>query len=73
MSDGEDIAGEEIWIRAGRRQPGEQPNQLGYSDLSRLIGRPRHQVTGHFCSRCDGIWYGYLLEVECPACGNRHG
>ena len=18
-------------------------------------------------------WYGYLLEVACPACGNRHG
>ena len=73
MSDGKDTPGKMIWLRACRRQPGEQPNQLGYSDLCRVIGRPRHQVIGHFCSRCDGIWYGYLLEVSCPACGNRHG
>jgi hypothetical protein len=24
---------------------------------------------GHWCSRCRGIWYGYLLEVACPVCG----
>ncbi len=31
------------------------------------------QVGERWCSQCQGIWYGYLLEVDCPACGNRHG
>ncbi len=46
---------------------------LGYGAMSELIGIPREQTTGHWCSRCHGIWYGYLLEVACPQCGNRHG
>jgi hypothetical protein len=47
--------------------------ELGLSDLSRQLGLPERQATGHWCSRCLGIWYGYLLEVTCPVCGNRHG
>jgi hypothetical protein len=46
---------------------------LGLSELSKSLGLPERQMTGHWCSRCQGIWYGYLLEVGCPACGNRHG
>jgi hypothetical protein len=46
---------------------------LGASDLARRLGAPRHQGTGHWCSRCGGIWYGYLLEVACPKCGGRGG
>lgn len=46
---------------------------LGSSELSKRLGLPERQMTGHWCSRCQGIWYGYLLEVDCPACGNRHG
>jgi hypothetical protein len=46
---------------------------LGSSELSKRLGMPEQQMTGHWCSRCQGIWYGYLLEVDCPACGNRHG
>ena len=53
---------------------GNQPvRELGYGNLSELIGIPREQTTGHWCSRCQGIWYGYLLEVACSQCGNRHG
>lgn len=44
---------------------------LGFGD--QLICSPRDQTTGHWCSRCQGIWFGYLLEVTCPVCGNRHG
>ena len=49
------------------------PRELGYGALAEQIGIPRQQATGHWCSRCNGIWYGYLLEVACPQCGNRHG
>lgn len=47
--------------------------ELGLSALSQSLGLPERQATGHWCSRCHGIWYGYLLEVTCPVCGNRHG
>jgi hypothetical protein len=47
--------------------------QLGNSQFSARFGSPGRQATGHWCSRCRGIWYGYLLEVTCPVCGNRHG
>ena len=55
-------------------QAANQPvRELGYGAMSELIGIPQEQTTGHWCSRCQGIWYGYLLEVACPECGNRHG
>jgi hypothetical protein len=47
--------------------------ELGTSQLSARFGAPERQATGHWCGRCRGIWYGYLLEVTCPVCGNRHG
>ena len=47
--------------------------ELGPSRLTQQFGGPGRQATGHWCSRCKGIWYGYLLECTCPACGNRHG
>lgn len=46
---------------------------LGLGEMARTLGLPVRQLTGHWCSRCQGIWYGYLLEVSCPACANRHG
>lgn len=44
-----------------------------YGEFAKLLGVPREQTTGHWCSACRKIWYGYLLEVACPTCGNRHG
>lgn len=44
-----------------------------YGALATMLGVPHDQTSGHWCSRCARIWYGYLLEVECPVCGNRHG
>lgn len=44
-----------------------------YGAMAERLGIPREQTTGHWCSRCRAIWYGYLLEVACPTCGNRHG
>ncbi len=55
------------------RPSGSPPRLLGESDFARRLGMPSRQATGHWCSRCQGIWFGYLLEVACPQCGNRHG
>lgn len=44
-----------------------------YGRLAAEIGIPVEQTTGHWCSNCQKIWFGYLLEVACPTCGNRHG
>ena len=46
---------------------------LGLSNLAKRLGTPGRQGTGHWCSRCHGIWFGYVLEVTCPKCGGRHG
>ncbi len=46
---------------------------LGTGAMARHLGMTKGQMTGHWCSRCLGIWFGYALEVECPRCGNRHG
>lgn len=47
--------------------------ELGITALARQLSLPEDKLGGHWCSRCQGIWYGCLLEVECPACGNRIG
>jgi hypothetical protein len=74
---GDDDPGAEIVRFPQSRVPpagSEQPfRELGLSMLCKTLGFPERQATGHWCSRCQGIWYGYLLEVTCPVCGNRHG
>ena len=47
--------------------------QLGNSPFAARYGSPDRQATGHWCTPCQGIWFGYLLEVTCPVCGNRRG
>jgi hypothetical protein len=47
--------------------------ELGQGPLAQTLGPATQQATGHWCRYCRGIWYGYLLEVTCPRCGNRHG
>lgn len=47
--------------------------ELGTSPMARRLGLPDDQLGGHWCSRCMGIWYGCMLEVQCPVCGNRRG
>jgi hypothetical protein len=46
---------------------------LGTGAMARRLGMRKSQMTGHWCSRCRGVWFGYAFEVECPQCGNRHG
>ncbi len=52
---------------------GAAPGAEMFGNFAKLFGMPREQTTGHWCSHCRMIWYGYLLEVACPVCGNRHG
>jgi hypothetical protein len=46
---------------------------LGYSPTAVRLGALDQQLYGKWCHRCDGIWFGLALEVECPRCGNRKG
>ncbi len=46
---------------------------LGITPLARQLELTVEQTNGHWCSRCQGIWFGYTLETQCPACGNRKG
>ena len=46
---------------------------LGITPLAIQLGLTPEQTNGHWCSRCQGIWFGYTLEVQCPVCGNRDG
>jgi hypothetical protein len=57
------------------RPPGgpEPYKDLGIGRMAELLGVAQEQTTGHWCRNCKGIWFGYLLEVECPVCGNRNG
>lgn len=48
-------------------------NELGTTPLARQINPDGRGAAGHWCSRCRGVWFGRLGEVQCPACGNRHG
>ena len=54
-------------------RPRTRASELGVSSLCLAIGADPDQMSGHWCSFCRGIWYGFKLEVACPACGNRHG
>ena len=46
---------------------------LGITPLATQLGLTAEQTNGHWCSRCEGIWFGYTLEAQCPVCGNRKG
>ena len=59
--------------RVRPKGPLDPARDLGLGKMAATLGVPREQMSGHWCSRCQGIWYGYLLEVECPVCGNRNG
>ena len=53
--------------------PNSRFKDLGVTPYARQLGLASDQTHGHWCKRCQGIWFGYSLEVECPSCGNRSG
>jgi len=61
------------YSRVNPVQSVEPEGAIIYGAFASLIGIPHEQTTGHWCSHCRMIWFGYLLEVSCPTCGNRHG
>ncbi len=55
-------------------RPARAPaRRLGRSRLVVALRLDEAGLSGHWCSRCQGIWEGLHLEVECPACGSRKG
>jgi hypothetical protein len=57
---------------APRATPGGA-RELGIGRMALRLGVRDNRLNGHWCSRCNGIWYGLMLETECPVCGNRRG
>ncbi len=47
--------------------------ELGKTPLLLALSGKSSQALGHWCSSCEGVWYGLRTEVECPVCGNRGG
>lgn len=45
--------------------------ELGTTALARTLGVADDSLYGHWCRRCEGIWWGLPLEAACPACGHR--
>ncbi len=60
----------ELWLNL--RPDGHFIN-LGLGEFAEKIGVADRQLTGHWCKKCKGIWFGYPFEVACPVCGNRGG
>lgn len=59
-----------------RSTPPQTPGgfkDLGTTLLAKQLGLLPEQTNGHWCSRCQGIWFGYTLEMQCPVCGNWNG
>lgn len=46
---------------------------LGITPLAQQLGLTTEQLNGHWCSHCQGTWFSYRLETQCPACDNRNG
>ena len=67
--------GEVLTFQQSRVRPARTPEarELGLTPLARQLGLSADQLTGHWCSRCVGIWFGTALEAECPVCGGRGG
>jgi hypothetical protein len=59
--------------RSGVGRSDAPVRDLGLTPLSRHVGGSGRSPKGHWCSRCQGVWWSYFLEAECPVCGNRHG
>ena len=74
MSD--DDPGGVLPFPGSRSRPARTPGgarELGIGRMAQRLGVRDDHLNGHWCSRCQGLWYGLLLETECPVCGNRRG
>jgi hypothetical protein len=71
---GDDNGAQVIPFAFSRVRPTQgEVRELGLGKLAKALGITGDHLNGKFCRRCQGIWFGLMLEVECPSCGNRHG
>jgi hypothetical protein len=59
--------------RTHPKQSKGRVRDLGMSKMAQQYHQLQPNLKGHWCSRCKGIWYGFVGECECPQCGNRNG
>jgi hypothetical protein len=45
--------------------------ELGRTELARALELDDDSLYGHWCRRCEGIWWGLPLEASCPVCSHR--
>lgn len=57
--------------RSGVSRKMSKSRNLGLTKMSAKMDVSGRGAKGHWCRNCNGIWYTYLFEVECPVCGNR--
>lgn len=53
--------------------PPPEPKIIGVGALAEQLGLEPGERWGKWCSRCEGVWFGWIFEVTCPGCGNRRG
>jgi hypothetical protein len=58
---------------ASRRwpRPTAEARNLGLTPLSKALGPTSSEPKGHWCDRCQGVWYSHFGEARCPVCGGR--
>lgn len=57
-----------------RARPAKAPEaarNLGLTALSKTLGPVAISPKGHWCDRCEGIWYSFFGEARCPVCGGK--
>jgi hypothetical protein len=57
--------------REGQAKAPAGPRNLGLTPLSRALGPVALSPKGHWCDRCQGIWYSHFGEARCPVCGSK--
>ena len=74
MAGGGGKPAEPIPFPVARTTPPHTPGgfkELGTSEFACALGADDASLHGHWCGRCQGIWWGLALEAQCPACGQR--
>jgi hypothetical protein len=57
--------------REGQAKASTAPRNLGLTLLSEALGPVALSPKGHWCDRCQGIWYSHFGEARCPVCGGK--
>ncbi|MEL6189461.1 MAG: hypothetical protein AAFU79_32965 [Myxococcota bacterium] len=66
MSAADDLVDELTRPKTGQRI-------IGIGKMAKRLDLEPGKRWGKWCSQCQGLWFGWLFEVECPKCGHRRG